>query len=69
MGNTTKPTHVVMTPTNFNKLHREENDYPKPIGSAWMHQDGNGLTVQLFATPLYGKLIIFKCKDEDTQQS
>lgn len=49
-----RPTHVAyqVKPTSG------EKSFWSRVGSAWMHTDGKGITVQLDATPLDGRIVL-----------
>lgn len=53
-----KPTHDVLVASNLNKRRRDENDHLRRIGAAWAHSDGKGFSLQLFAHPLDGRLVL-----------
>jgi hypothetical protein len=54
MSTTTKqPTHRA-----FAVRKNGEKSFWSQIGAAWPHQDGKGLSVQLFAMPVDGKVVL-----------
>ena len=52
-----RPTHAVYVVEG-----EGENAYWTKIGSAWAHEDGDGLNVQLVALPMNGRIVIRKPK-------
>nr|CAD7043801.1 hypothetical protein RP007_01071 [Rhizobium sp. P007] len=63
-----KPTHDVLTASNLNKRRREENDHLRKIGAAWAHSDGKGFTLQLFALPMTGRLVLREPLPDDERE-
>jgi len=45
-----------------------ESSYWTKIGSAWSHEDGNGLNAILSAVPLTGRLVIRKNQPKQDSQ-
>ena len=54
-----RPTHSV-----FVVEGEGESAFWTKIGSAWQHEDGEGLNLQLLAVPLGGRLVIRKPKPQ-----
>jgi hypothetical protein len=64
MSTTTKqPTHRA-----FAIRKNGEKSFWSQIGAAWPHQDGKGLSVQLFAMPVDGKLVLRVIDDRSHEQ-
>jgi len=42
-----------------------ESAYWTKIGSAWLHEDGEGFNLSLAAIPLTGRLVIRKRKEQE----
>jgi hypothetical protein len=53
-----RPTHEVFQVLETSK----DKSYWTRIGAAWLHEDGEGLSVTLNAMPLDGRIIIRKVK-------
>jgi len=54
-----RPTHTVYVVEG-----EGESAYWTKIGSAWAHEDGDGLNVQLVALPMNGRIVIRKPKPQ-----
>lgn len=52
-----RPTHAVYVVEG-----EGERAYWTKIGSAWAHEDGDGLNIQLTALPLSGRIVVRKPK-------
>lgn len=48
----TLPTHTIYAVTKSDRTNRDSKGYWQPIGAAWQHQDGDGLTLKLEMLPL-----------------
>lgn len=48
-----KPTHRLYRVTGD-----DENANWTPIGAAWLHQDGDGFSIQCDAVPLQGRIVM-----------
>jgi len=59
-----RPTHAV-----FVVEGEGESAYWTKIGSAWQHEDGDGLNIQLVAVPLGGRIVIRKAKPQSNGES
>ena len=44
---------------------RKSGDYFHEVGAAWPTREGNGYTVQLYALPLDGKLVLLPPRTDD----
>lgn len=56
----TRPSHAVYVVEG-----EGESAYWTKIGSAWIHEDGEGFNLSLVAIPLTGRLVIRKRKEQE----
>lgn len=69
MNNRNKKTREAKAPTMRAYSVREgkqegDKGFWTPIGAAWEHDDGNGLSIQLDALPIDGKIVLRTPKAE-----
>lgn len=58
----TLPTHAAYQVTKY-KSGKEEKSYWTKIGSAWVHNDGQGFNIRLKALPVNGEIVIRSNKE------
>jgi len=56
-----KPTHIAYTVQD----REGQKAYWQKIGGGWLHSDGNGLTLQLSAVPLDGRVTLRLATDKE----
>jgi len=57
------PTHRAYSVRRIN----DEKSRWDQIGAAWPNKDGNGFSIQLFALPIDGKVVLRVIEDKDEQ--
>jgi len=59
-----KPTHIAyVVKDNPNA----EKGFFNKIGAGWLHRDGNGISIELFAQPLDGRLVLRTVKEDEAR--
>lgn len=61
-----KPTHIAYVVKD--KPNAEKGFFNK-IGAGWLHHDGNGISIELFAQPLDGRLVLRTPKEDEATTS
>lgn len=54
--NNNKPTHIAYTVRDGKDKDGKPTSFWRPIGAAWAHKDLNGMSIQLDAFPVDGRI-------------
>lgn len=49
----------------FNVLTKGDKTFWNRIGASWLHQDGNGMSLQLESFPIDGRIVLRAPRDEE----